>query len=132
MQSKENRFITYEGKMLLITNPDFMQSHLAKALKKWVLYVGPVYHAEGFEQYEERYDFQEARKALGNLDKQENLGTICIDGATVICDSEEECDRLYNNIVGDDGPTKTNSYNGPYKAYALTFDPSGRAMNENT
>ena len=118
--------------MYLIANPSHVESHLAKALKKWVLHVGPVYNTDGFEQHDNRYDFNEAIKALGNLSRLEDLGIIAIDGATLVCDSEEECDRLYYNIVGDDGPTELNPYNGPYKAYALTFDPSGQAMNENT
>lgn len=52
--------------------------------------------------------------------------------AYLFFDSEEELDRYYNKTVGDDGPTETNSYDGPVRVYALTCDPSGSLMNENT
>ncbi len=31
----------------------------------------------------------------------------------------------YNQIVGDDGPTKLNDYDGPLRVYAITFGPDG-------
>jgi len=38
----------------------------------------------------------------------------------------------YYRTVGDDGPTKLNDYNGPCRIYALTCDPFGQLLNENT
>lgn len=46
--------------------------------------------------------------------------------------SEEEMLEYYDATVGDDGPTKTNKYNGPVKVYAITCDPNGVLLNENT
>jgi len=46
--------------------------------------------------------------------------------------SEREVQDLYNQTVGDDGPTELNPYDGPVRVYALTFAPDGRTMNENT
>ncbi len=60
-------------------------------------------------------------------------GQAMVDGqAFILCDSEEECQQLYDQVVGDDGPTKINPYNGPIRAYALTVSPDGEFMNENT
>jgi hypothetical protein len=50
----------------------------------------------------------------------------------LLFDTEAEMLAAYERIVGDDGPTPTNSYSGPCRVYALTADPSGRLLNENT
>ena len=50
----------------------------------------------------------------------------------LIFDTKEELDKVYNNTVGDDGPTEYNIYNGPVRVYALTFDQNGIIINENT
>ena len=46
--------------------------------------------------------------------------------------TEAECCAAFEDIVGDDGPTKKNPYDGPMRVYALTCDPHGELMNENT
>lgn len=38
----------------------------------------------------------------------------------------------YHQMVGDDGPTKLNSYHGPVRVYALTCDNKGNLLTENT
>jgi hypothetical protein len=40
--------------------------------------------------------------------------------------------KAFWSVVGDDGPTKTNPYNGPVRVFACTYDPDGITMNENT
>lgn len=37
----------------------------------------------------------------------------------------------FDQIVGDDGPTRLNDYNGPLSVYAITFGPDG-TLDENT
>jgi hypothetical protein len=60
-------------------------------------------------------------------------GQCLVDGrAYILCDSEEECQKLYGQIVGDDGPTKQNPYDGWFRVYAITCSPEGELMNENT
>ena len=46
--------------------------------------------------------------------------------------SKEELDNHYNQIVGDEGPTELNDYDGEARVYALTCNPDGNSMNENT
>lgn len=48
-----------------------------------------------------------------------------------IFETKEDMNAFYDNIVGDDGPTKSNPYDGPIRIYALTCGPSG-FLNENT
>lgn len=50
----------------------------------------------------------------------------------IMFENVDEMDRIYNLTVGDDGPTKTNSYCGPVKIYALTCSPKGILISENT
>jgi hypothetical protein len=47
-------------------------------------------------------------------------------------DSEEACYEDFCRIVGDDGPTDLNDYDGPERVYALTCDNKGNFRCENT
>lgn len=47
-------------------------------------------------------------------------------------DTQEEMERHYEMIVGDDGPTSLNPYDGKVRVYALTCDNRGHCRNENT
>lgn len=62
-----------------------------------------------------------------------NCEQICSDGWGIfLFDTEEEMDHYYQLTVGDDGPTKLNNYNGPFRVFALTCDPTGQLLTENT
>lgn len=50
----------------------------------------------------------------------------------IFSDSKEEIYALYNQTVGDDGPTMENPYDGPARVYACTCNPEGRLQTENT
>jgi hypothetical protein len=52
--------------------------------------------------------------------------------AYLFFDPEEECERAFWSTVGDDGPTKTNPYNGPARVFACTCGPDGVLRHENT
>lgn len=45
--------------------------------------------------------------------------------------STNEMEKYFQLTVGDDGPTKTNPYNGPARVYAITCN-NGQLENENT
>ena len=99
---------------------------LARALHKPVLYLGfnpdhPAFAAE----------WDKAAPYL-TYDDNETMQAVFDGNAIIVCDSDKERDRLYNLTVGDDGPTKTNSYDGPVRVYALTIDRTGQTLNENT
>lgn len=49
----------------------------------------------------------------------------------VYFDDEPSALAAFGQIVGDDGPTKTNSYNGPARVYAYLAGPNG-GITENT
>ena len=50
----------------------------------------------------------------------------------VLFDTEADMEHAYCLTVGDDGPTELNPYDGIGRVYALTCDPTGQMMNENT
>lgn len=50
----------------------------------------------------------------------------------ILCDSAEECYTLFNQTVGDEGPTATNPYEGPGNVFAMIISNSGRIVAENT
>jgi len=50
----------------------------------------------------------------------------------IICKTQKEMRELYNQVVGDDGPTKANPYNGPARVYALTCSAKGVLLSNNT
>lgn len=47
-------------------------------------------------------------------------------------ESREEMERIYDQTVGDDGPTAVNPYQGMASVYALTISPAGEFLTENT
>lgn len=57
-----------------------------------------------------------------------------VDGHEVLiaCESQNEMNERLRATVCDEGPTATNPYNGPVRVYALTCDPKGCLLSENT
>lgn len=50
----------------------------------------------------------------------------------ILCDTEKECQLLFESVVGDEGPTKTNQYDGPCRVFAMTINNNGEIENTNT
>jgi hypothetical protein len=100
---------------------------LCRATGKWGLYIS-------FDRYWENEDciVDDLVKAAPYLAFPAD-GQVIMEGQGIIlCDTEEERDRLFDQTVGDEGPTKLNPYNGPARVYALTCNPDGQLGNENT
>lgn len=95
---------------------------LAKALGKPVLYI---YFGLDFEM-------EEIIKAAPYLSLREHGQAIIEGSAVIVCETAQERDLLYYQTVGEDGPTKLNSYNGPCKIFALTISEKGEFLHENT
>ncbi len=56
----------------------------------------------------------------------------CFDGhAILLFDTEDELLKVYEQTVGDDGPTKANKYSGALRVYCLTCSPDGQLLSEN-
>ena len=99
---------------------------IAKGLDKPVLYIS--FMTPDVEYFDEW--IEGLKKAAPYLFDEEGCKYLQIvaDGqGYLVCESTAELERLFDLTVGDDGPTSTNSYDGPVRVYALTSDG-----NENT
>jgi hypothetical protein len=54
------------------------------------------------------------------------------DHGMILFRTKKDMEHYYQQIVGDDGPTELNKYDGPAKVYAVTCDPKGNLLTENT
>lgn len=108
--------------MIKLDRREILQKYCA-ATKKFGIYIS-------FDI--DNYSVEEILKAcpIFNFDTDTQ---ILFDGiGFLIFDTQEEMEKIYDQIVGDDGPTKFNSYSGPAAVYALTCDNNGEFLNENT
>jgi len=106
-----------------------------KAENKWAVYYSGLNSEEPRSSDPDEWGkyLEDRKRALIFLGPEaDDYHQIMMDGEGFsIFDTEEEMDAFYDLIVGDDGPTKSNPYNGPIRVYALTCGPNG-LMNENT
>lgn len=73
----------------------------------------------------------EVNKAVPFL-STEQVSDLILIGICILCDTEEEMRHLYDQVVGDDGPTEKNTYSGDHRVYAYTVDDNGQIRTENT
>ena len=95
---------------------------LCKATGKWGIWVS----------WLDADDIEEVVKACPWLSEREHAGVLLDGCAIVLCETEAEVMALYDQVIGEDGPTRRNPYNGPVRVYALTCDPTGEGQDENT
>ena len=114
-----------KGKYQILTVTELMQL-VAKTLKKPCIFLS-------FQFMDENAGLDDMMKAAPYLNWDKH-GQHIMDGAAVIvCEDYDEQQRLYWMTVGDDGPTKTNPYDGKKaRVYALTCNAKGQLENENT
>lgn len=75
-------------------------------------------------------DIEELQKAVPLL-PYERVIDLFFNNIFVTFDTREEAKAFFDTVVGDDGPTKTNPYNGPASVYAWWGGPEG-IISENT
>ncbi len=112
-----------------INNNDIL-SHICKATNKWGMLISfstPEWNADD----ENWHPFDEVLKAAPYLNVETHMQILADGTAYILADSIEEIYNLYDQTVGDSG-SRGNAYNGPAKVYALTCDPSGDFISENS
>lgn len=102
-----------------------LQRALARALKKPVVYLS-------WNASWENFSVTELLKAAPILDIEKDFQSITEGFIYIVCESLQEMQTLYDQVVGDDGPSSVNPYSGPARVYALTCDDEGALLNENT
>ena len=105
-----------------ITSSSDILSMLCKAQNKWGMFLS----------FGNETDGDEILKAAPYLSHDRFFHVRFNFGGYIFADTEEEILDLYNQTVGDDGPTDRNPYRGPASVYALTCDPAGLLITENT
>lgn len=98
-------------------------AELCRTSKSWGLYLSFNEHAQ----------FSADGPSAAPYLTMEDDAQALIDGELfILCSTEVEMIDLFDQTVGDDGPTATNAYDGEARAYALTCSPDGVLLNENT
>jgi len=113
-------------------NQTEVEQELAKHLNKWCLHLHNTTTTDVDAIMGETSYIDELMKAVPYLSKDQAWQLEYNGGLLIVCDSEEECNRMFRQTIGDDGPNDTNQYNGKCRVYALTISNQGVLMNENT
>ena len=98
---------------------------LCKFKKKWGLYIS-------FDWELDENNMEELCKAAPYLNVDEDIQLLSDGIGFILCDSEKEMLNLFEQTVGDEGPTKLNRYFGPAKIFAITCSPKGELLDVNT
>jgi hypothetical protein len=106
-----------------MSEPSTVLSDLCKMHKKHGLYISCAQFDCTFEEFMD---------AAPYLRRKEFEQILYSSYGYIICDSKEEMLALYQQTVGDDGPTIANPYSGPCRVYAMTCGPNGEIITENT
>jgi hypothetical protein len=128
--------------MKILNLADLVEAY-CKVTGKFAMYIRfnePEIYDEATKEYKPDPNFQfldflkpaPYLKLLEDDDVEGKVLQIMFDGyGVLIFDNEKEMEDHFDMTVGDDGPTYLNSYGGPYRVYACTFDKDG-PINENT
>lgn len=111
----------------VICNEAHVLPLICKAKNKWGIFVSFCLSDD-----EDITECLKAMPLVKDFYVSDRIDFLCDGGGYLLFDSQQECENWYWSVVGDDGPTKTNSYNGPFRAYALLCSPEGVLLNENT
>ncbi|MDE2425651.1 MAG: hypothetical protein KGO96_07070 [Elusimicrobia bacterium] len=115
--------------MNFIPSSEKMLQELCKAKKKFGIKV----HFVNPDVWDKEMSYTgEIKKAIPFLDEEQIFELILNETAWLLFDTRKEMQTAYDSIVGDDGPTKLNPYNGPIRIYAITCNNKGQLENENT
>ena len=105
-----------------------------KGAAKWGVYisifVGDVSISKDDGELNDEID--EVLTALPFLNLRDHIQIILDNQGWFLFDTREEMETVYWQCIGDDGPNENNPYTGPVNVYALTCDPTGQSLNENT
>ena len=94
---------------------------LCMKFEMWAVYISFI----------EDHEWPEICKAAPFLVEDTDYQLLTDGRGVLLCESEKEAYKIFDQIVGDDGPTETNLYNGPANVYALVIGPDGMET-ENT
>ena len=107
--------------MLKVVTKIELVRNLAKASNKFCIYISTI----------EKDNIVEIQMAIPFL-SMGNCFLLADSFLVLTFDTEKEMEEHFDRIVGDDGPTITNGYDGEVRVYALTCSNKGELLDENT
>lgn len=107
--------------MMVLTMLDIIENY-AKNNKKWCLYLST----------NDTTELKELNKAVPFLSNEDCINLYFNQKMVIFFDNEQEMEDTFDLVIGDDGPTATNSYKGKARVYALTISNKGELLDENT
>lgn len=126
--------------MKFISNNSHQKEQLiCKLEKKWGLYISCCFDLDSDYVFSE--EITRAVKFLkiypmGSWEEQYKPNSafqvMLSEGGLFLFDTQKEMEEHYDMVVGDNGPTKSNPYDGPLRVYALTISNEGECLTENT
>ena len=111
--------------MQILTKIQTLQ-RLAKECGKYAMYISLSHSTINYVPWHENFN------PVPFLRPDGHEQIFCDGCAFLLFDSEDEMDKYFDQVVGDDGPTESNNYDGPHRGFAVTCDPEGTLLNENT
>ena len=112
--------------MKLVTSQEMLSAY-CKAAGVW----GMLWRASFADDWSTELRYAEVREAAPWMDRLMVVRAVEGDVGFVV-GTEAEVLAAFGATVGDEGPTKTNPYNGGARVYALTCGADGELRNENT
>lgn len=97
-----------------------MLSEMCKLRKQYGMYLS----------WDPNLDVEELHGACPILSK--DILALYDSYAYMFFDTEKEMQDNFNRVVGEDGPTALNAYDGEATVYAMTCDNKGELMTVNT
>lgn len=118
---KNTRFVKSSPERVILSTAAAVAERIARAEKTWVLCL-----ATGDD-----LDLVDVQSPVPFLDWNERMQLHLVGWLLLLLNTEKAAKRLFNQVVGDDGPTRANPYKGPHRVYAYLAGPEG-GVTENT
>lgn len=111
-----------KGVVVLVLTVEKLLTHWCITRNQWVLQL--CFHTDDH--------FSEIEKAAPFLNKEQAALLAMEEVLFLPFNIERAAEYAYNMVIGDDGPTELNKYDGPCRIYAVLWNPQGECVNENT
>ena len=101
---------------------------LCDKLDKWGLYI-----SFGWDDEDQGFEFFDGvvEATGGLLDRKDTHNALFNGYAYFLYDTWEDSYHAFKKVVGKDGPTDINPYDGPVKVFAMTVSNDGEIQTEN-
>jgi len=107
--------------LAILSSRTVVAERIARAERVWALHLST----------SDNLDLNAPQSPVPFLRSDERLQLQLNGWLLLLLPTEESAKRLFDQVVGDDGPSQANSYEGPHRVYAYLAGPNG-GITENT